>query len=91
MVPSVPSSSRLQSITPLTVNTLNPGFYYSQLRRDLRGSFIHVTNFIMEICLARTSEQGSRQLVYAAIGERDSEDHMTEASQLRSIVQQYLV
>ncbi|KAG6377880.1 hypothetical protein JVT61DRAFT_14666 [Boletus reticuloceps] len=83
----------------------------------------------MEICLARTSEQGSRQLVYAAIGERDSEDHMKDAyvsnagvaepsnfvmsekgktmqddfwretieiltkqaSQLRSIVQQYLV
>ncbi|KAF8439721.1 hypothetical protein L210DRAFT_947878 [Boletus edulis BED1] len=33
----------------------------------------------MEICLVRTSEQGSRQLVYAAIGERDSEDHMKSA------------
>ena len=33
----------------------------------------------MEICLAWTSEQGSRQLVYAAVGERDNEDRMKGA------------
>ncbi|KAF8126301.1 hypothetical protein EV363DRAFT_1298688 [Boletus edulis] len=54
-------------------------FCYSKLRHDLRGPFVHVTNFSMEICLARTSTQGSRQLGYAAIGERDSEDYMKGA------------
>ena len=69
---------RLQSITPLAVNAVNPGFCYSNLRRS-RGILESVINVIMEICLAWTSEQGSRQLVYAAIGERDEEDHMKGA------------
>ena len=38
-----------------------------------------VANFVMETLLAWTSEQGSRQLVYSAIGERDNEDHMKGA------------
>ena len=38
-----------------------------------------VIGVIMETCLAWTSEQGSRQLVYAAIGGRDDEDHMKGA------------
>lgn len=34
---------------------------------------------IMETLLAWTFEQGSRQLIYAAIGERDNEDRMKGA------------
>ncbi|KAH0834222.1 hypothetical protein J3R83DRAFT_11535 [Lanmaoa asiatica] len=67
---------RLQSITPLTVNAVTPGFCYSNLRRIFRGTLMNVPIVIMETLLAWTSEQGSRQLVYAAIGERDNEDHM---------------
>lgn len=65
---------RIQSITPLTVNAVNPGYCYSNLRRNFQGVLMNLVNFIMETCLAWTSEQGSRQLVYAAIGERDNED-----------------
>lgn len=70
---------RLQSITPLTVNAVNPGFCYSNLRRDPRGLLERVFGVIMEKCLAWTSEQGSRQLIYAAIGELENEDHMKGA------------
>jgi retinol dehydrogenase-12 len=38
-----------------------------------------VVSAIMETCLAWTSEQGSFPFVYAAIGERDDEDHMKGA------------
>jgi len=69
---------RLQSITPLAVNAVNPGFCYSNLRRD-SGILERVIGVIMETCLAWTSEQGSRQLVYAAIGEQDDEDRMKGA------------
>ena len=70
---------RLQSITPLTVNAVNPGFCYSNIRNSFRGVLMTVANFVMETLLAWTSEQGSRQLVYSAIGERDNEDHMKGA------------
>ena len=70
---------RLQSITPLTVNAVNPGLCYSNLRRDPRGVLERVFGVIMETCLAWTSEQGSRQLIYAAVGELDDEDHMKGA------------
>ncbi|KAG8215354.1 hypothetical protein J3R82DRAFT_8951 [Butyriboletus roseoflavus] len=70
---------RLQSITPLTVNSVNPGFCHSNLTRNIRGVFLIVQMFIMKTLLAWTSEQGSRQLVYAAIGGREDEDHMKGA------------
>ena len=78
---------RLQSIIPLTVNAVNPGFCYSNLRRDL-GMFERVIDVIVETCLAWTSEQGSRQLVYAAVGERDDEDHMKGAYVNHAVVVQ---
>ncbi|KAG9310805.1 hypothetical protein JVU11DRAFT_8657 [Chiua virens] len=67
---------RLQSITPLAVNAVCPGFCYSNLRRDMP---VTVLGFLMEFFLAWTPEQGSRQLVYAAIGERGQEDCMKGA------------
>lgn len=70
---------RLQSITPLTVNAVDPGYCYSSLRRSLRGTLANIMNVVMEICLAWTSEQGSRQLVYAAIGGQNNEDRMKGA------------
>jgi len=69
---------RLQSITPLAVNAVNPGFCYSNLRSS-RSVLESIISVIMEKCLAWTSEQGSRQLVYAAIGGRDDEDRMKGA------------
>ena len=66
---------RLQSFTPLTVNAVNPGFCYSNLRHS-QGILESVIGVIMETSLVWTFEQGSLQLVYAAIGERDDEDLM---------------
>ena len=70
---------RLQSITPLTVNAVNPSYCRSNLKRNLQGTLMNIFTIIMETFLAWTSEQGSRQLVYAAVDERDNEDHMKGA------------
>ncbi|EGN95975.1 hypothetical protein SERLA73DRAFT_185437 [Serpula lacrymans var. lacrymans S7.3] len=67
-------NSHLPQTTPLTVSAVNPGFCYSQLRRDMYDRFFY--NLIMrigEILLAWTTEEGSRQLVFAAVGARDKE------------------
>ncbi|KAH7922271.1 NAD(P)-binding protein [Leucogyrophana mollusca] len=58
-------------VTPVAVN---PGFCYSQLRRPIYDQTMK--NFfmvVMEKALAWTSEEGSRQLVFAAIGGKDDE------------------
>ncbi|KAG1790425.1 uncharacterized protein HD556DRAFT_1242332, partial [Suillus plorans] len=60
------STNRLQSVTPLTAVAVTPGFCYSQLRPLA----------IQERLLAWTAEQGSRQLVFAAVGGRDDEENM---------------
>ena len=70
---------RLQSITPLTVNAVNPGFCYSGLRNSFQGSILNVVMLLTEKLLAFTSEQGSRQIVYGAIGGRENEDRMKGA------------
>ena len=44
------------------VNYLNPGLCHSELARDA-GWFL----YIMKLILARTTEQGSRTLVHAAL------------------------
>ncbi|KAH7882551.1 hypothetical protein F5I97DRAFT_1906004 [Phlebopus sp. FC_14] len=70
----------IPSVVPLTVNAVNPGFCYSQLRREMYASFWrNLFMSLMEKALAWTPEQGSRQLIYAAIAERDNEDHMKGA------------
>jgi len=75
-------SDRLQSTTPLTPVAGNPGYCYSQLRRsfyELPFSLTHIMLAIHERLLAWTSEQGSRQLVFAAVGGQDDEEKMKAA------------
>ena len=62
-------SERLRD-KPLIVNTVNPGFCYSALRRNVKG-FITWPIWLMELIFARTTEQGSRQLIWACIGGKD--------------------
>ncbi|KAG2139821.1 uncharacterized protein EDB93DRAFT_1090014 [Suillus bovinus] len=73
-------TDRLQSITPLSAVAVNPGFCYSQLRRvwyeKSTFSLIRIGVAIWERLLAWTAEQGSRQLVFAAVGGRDNEENM---------------
>lgn len=55
------------SSSKVIVNGPNPGFCVSELRRDLKG-VISLINVAVEKMVAFTTEQGSRQLVWAAIG-----------------------
>ena len=62
-------SDHLPTSTPLIVDTVNPGFCYSDLRRHANEFFTYRLRFwIMEKLVARTSEEGARQLVWAALG-----------------------
>ncbi|TFK39464.1 hypothetical protein BDQ12DRAFT_649951 [Crucibulum laeve] len=63
------------SNAPIIVNTVNPGFCISELRKHQTG----VTMWLLEKLLARTAEQGSRQLVWAAVGGEESRDALRGA------------
>ncbi|KAG2354399.1 short-chain dehydrogenase [Suillus spraguei] len=72
-------TERLQTITPVSAVAVTPGFCYSQLRRfwyEETFSFTKIALAIQERLLAWTPEQGSRQLVFAAVGGRDNEENM---------------
>jgi len=56
--------------TPIIPVNPNPGYCYSGLRRNL-SPFAAALDKLMEKLLARTTEQGSRDLVFAAIGGED--------------------
>ena len=62
----------------LIVNSVNPGFCYSAFRRNWRGLRAWLS-WPIEILLARTAEQGSRQLIWASIGGKDSIDQLRGA------------
>jgi len=64
--------------TPVIVNCANPGFCPSELRRDMPFPIGTITS-IAEKFLAYTTEQGSRQLVCAALGGKDDPDKMRGA------------
>lgn len=59
--------ARLPNTSPIVVAAVNPGYCYSSLRREFSG-FRAVFDRLMEFALAWTTEQGSRQLVWAALG-----------------------
>jgi len=62
-------SSRLPASAPTVVtNAVTPGFCYSELRRKMTG-FVAIVVHLMELMLAFTTEEGSRQLVYGALAE----------------------
>jgi len=64
---------------PLIVNTVNPGFCISGFRNDLSG-FSGIINWLMEIFLARPTEAGSRQLVWATLaGDKGHEEELRGA------------
>jgi len=63
-------SERLRD-KPLIVNAVNPGFCYSALRRNITGLRAWYI-WLMELVMARTSEEGSRHLIWACIGGKDN-------------------
>ena len=60
-------TKRLPANSPVIVTAVNPGFCKSQLGRNL-SPVTRVFGEIMRALLARTTEEGSRQLVWAAVG-----------------------
>lgn len=60
------------------VNTVNPGYCLSNIRSSFTGLQAWV-DWLMEKALARTSEEGSRQLIWAAVGGEDQLDEMRGA------------
>ncbi|KAJ7663868.1 hypothetical protein DFH06DRAFT_1188700 [Mycena polygramma] len=71
-------NARLPPSTPLIVNTVNPGYCYSELRRGFTG-VMAVFDYLMERALAFTTEVGSRRLVWAAVGQQDQPDTLRGA------------
>ncbi|KAJ7758547.1 hypothetical protein DFH07DRAFT_1024555 [Mycena maculata] len=61
-------NDRLPGSMPLVVNAVNPGYCYSNIRKSLTG-MMALVDFFMEVLLALPTETGSRQLVWAALGE----------------------
>ncbi|KAI5235713.1 NAD(P)-binding protein [Aureobasidium subglaciale] len=59
---------KTSSSYPVTINTMNPGFCYSELSREMDG----IAFQIMLKILARTTEVGSRTLVAAALASHDT-------------------
>ena len=62
----------------LIVNSVDPGFCSSSLRKSYTGRRSW-SNWLMEILLARTSEQGSRPLIWASVGGKDNVDELRGA------------
>ena len=63
---------------PLIVNAVNPGLCHSELARHFTG----IGGWYMwlrKLLLARTTEQGSRQLIWACIGGKDNIDQLRGA------------
>jgi retinol dehydrogenase 12 len=60
-------TKRLPANSPVIVTAVNPGYCRSQLSRNT-SLVIRMSLKIMGVILAHTSEEGSRQLVWAAVG-----------------------
>ncbi|KAJ7027177.1 hypothetical protein C8F04DRAFT_1399627 [Mycena alexandri] len=68
-------NAHIPSTTPLIVNTVDPGFCHSELTRNITGLRAAVIT-IMGWILARTAEQGSRRLVWCAVGQQEQPDKL---------------
>ncbi|KAJ6557339.1 hypothetical protein DFH09DRAFT_1163826 [Mycena vulgaris] len=68
-------NARIAASTPLVVNAVNPGYCYSNIRQSFSG-IMAVVDRLMEICLALPTETGSRQLVWAALGQEENPDKL---------------
>jgi hypothetical protein len=71
-------NAHMPPTTSLVAVAVNPGYCTTGLRRSFAFPF-NVLDWVMEKALAFTSEEGSRQLVYAAVGERGDESKLRGA------------
>ncbi|KAF9522417.1 short-chain dehydrogenase [Crepidotus variabilis] len=59
----------------VVVNSVDPGYCKSELRRSYQGIF-SFTNWLMDTIFALTSEQGSRQLIWASVGRTPGDEEI---------------
>jgi retinol dehydrogenase-12 len=71
-------ASRLPRDSPLVINAVNPGFCISGLHRNV-PSYLVAYIWFMEKLFSWPTERGSRQLVFAAVGNQDKLDEMRGA------------
>ncbi|KAJ7466923.1 hypothetical protein FB451DRAFT_1483837 [Mycena latifolia] len=71
-------NARLEPDAPLIITAINPGFCISELRRGISGFMVFISS-IMERILAFTTEEGSRQLVFGAVGHPENPDALRGA------------
>ncbi|TFY70512.1 hypothetical protein EVG20_g2488 [Dentipellis fragilis] len=71
-------AARLPSDSPLIVDCVNPGFCSSELGRNSSLIF-RAVSYLLQFGITRTPEQGSRQLVWAALGRSEKEDELRGA------------
>ena len=71
-------SFRLPEDSPLIINAVNPGLCVSGLRRNLSLSR-QVVLWFFDIFVSWSAERGSRQLIFAALGNQDKPDEMNGA------------
>jgi len=63
------------SHTPIIVSAVCPGYCYSGLRSKYKGAEAFF-DYFMEKLLARTSEEGSRNILYGAVGGPENVDDL---------------
>ena len=63
---------------PVIVNAVDPGLCQSELARNITGLQAWIM-WLRKLILARTTEQGSRQLIWACIGGKDNIDQLRGA------------
>ncbi|KAG6830257.1 hypothetical protein H0H87_008681 [Tephrocybe sp. NHM501043] len=73
-----PLAKRLGKQSPVIVNGVNPGFCKSELTRELNSILGAMLRLIQKL-IARTSEQGGRQLIYASVAGQDNLDQLRGA------------
>lgn len=65
--------------TPVIINCTNPGLCHSELSRELDGMQVRVAKFL----LARTSEEGSRNLIAGAVGGLETHGEYLDMGKVR--------
>ena len=71
-------ASRLPEDNPLVINAINPGLCVSALRRNLSLSG-RIYFWLLDILVSWSTERGSRQLIFAALGNQDKPDELKGA------------
>jgi len=71
-------ASRLPDNSPLIINAVNPGLCVSGLRRNVPLSG-QIFFWFLDLFFSWSTERGSRQLIFAALGDQDKQDEMKGA------------